>query len=1408
MCNDLQIQAHCRGYLLRKKHNGLKRKRVTHDAESSEKNGRLVIPSDAVAGEPAADQWHEVRDVEKGETWYYNAYTGQSQWERPPNFRAPHSIGAQSLPDLQERRSSNARLGPETLSPNSNGLAGIAGARTVAPSADASYSLPPLSPTSSACSSARSIEDGQQRRTAPDNSHHDGSSSSTPKNQGSNSGTGSKSTSMLPALRPDYASLFQPPWECDSIASERSGLPSDRWCDDDSVASPIVDTLDRRRSPDTDAGGGYGDEGNDDWQVNDTLFRADGTRNSKLRDTIRQALQVSKFDSISSLLASNVVLRKKPTRGTRGSGARDDDQPMSPARGRASGNQSTGKREIVLGKRDAPFLVAVLADSNTGGSPTRPKSTSKVKTKTSGAAVNKNPLANPPRIRDLADPGFLGDEDRPSTPTRTNPDGLVESESAMEQRQDGGNGGHSPSRKGKTMCFNCWSSSSGTYCELHTGPRMATRKVKAGASALMCANWELDQLRRKYRAEEIQEIFMKQNASLRYDRQRKTYVTVVECRHPIYRTVEQLAAAWNKTMRRKLHTHAWFRSFIEQLRAGQVPKADSSTPALMKLKNTLQNNRWCTKYSDSVREFQPKAPVTTKTYKSDHSMAPVLDSITIDPGHPQLRNWILKTDCTKPVVLYRPREYELPPRRCVPMPTPSFLDDVPLPVPNVFIDCGHIASWFERLAARVSKAALDKAALQIAACSPPVGVTRARRTKVIRPVTVMFATFDRKPTRGNLAVGGLSAELLIHMLVTTYVPAQFGNFVFDRRAISPSLSKDHDAVFACLALAQGPPAFVFRALEHALNVRRPPCVVLATRVFLGETEHDALYTSRRFPMNRVEQTGEELAMGFRTFWLVDARPVHEEGITSVQIAPSSDILSLNTTSLNPTSTTRADRHYPFCIPTTRENTPIEFIHLLWIGQSSRNQPQVFTALGAQQPGDFMKNSDPDGALGLCTSVVYRSWAYFQSDNPYDEFVTEDGVAYWYDKRSGETFWLRPMLPAEKYRGKDGDVDGVVADGVGERATLGVRAEESRYSTQSVRKFITKGIEAPEEVERRRRLVAASAKKHDIVVELSPRSNQNEQRGTTSQRKDLPRIQVPSLSFQSKQQQAASSASINAGVRFPGSKSDNNSVERACSPTMKQQQAQSAGDTSSPAVDGNTKFLIDSITQALSSALPSLGAATGAPGSIEMLQFGIGLGMGLGLRVQQQQQQPQQPLNALDQELPTIRSDEGNDDDSSDGLATSRSDVSSVDSSLTARSTMSTATSVDISPSPDELELAGETPSRPPPGYGEKTPGYNTHPPPGEGTTWVRKSVDSSVESQTSVDGFGGALHQRVASLPKDFVAAVSSTKTCKMQANYLPVVKNMVSRDQGSGAETRFSVARSIVSIASLCVDNRINRAV
>jgi hypothetical protein len=139
------------------------------------------------------------------------------------------------------------------------------------------------------------------------------------------------------------------------------------------------------------------------------------------------------------------------------------------------------------------------------------------------------------------------------------------------------------------ICFNCWSAGKGKYCAMHLTEARADR-MRSSESALMCKNWNLDVLQTRYRSEAIQEVgravlshwihsmdnasqvFMKSASSLRFDKQRKRFVTVEEFKHPIYRSVSVLLAKYNFTFRRKLHQSVWLRSLIETLRSGKIPR--------------------------------------------------------------------------------------------------------------------------------------------------------------------------------------------------------------------------------------------------------------------------------------------------------------------------------------------------------------------------------------------------------------------------------------------------------------------------------------------------------------------------------------------------------------------------------------------------------------------------------------------------------------------------------------------------------------------------------------------------------------------------------------------------------------------------------------------------------------------
>ena len=99
----------------------------------------------------------------------------------------------------------------------------------------------------------------------------------------------------------------------------------------------------------------------------------------------------------------------------------------------------------------------------------------------------------------------------------------------------------------------------------------------------------------------------------------------------------------------------------------------------------------------------------------------------------------------------------------------------------------------------------------------------------------------------------------------------------------------------------------------------------------------------------------------------------------------------------------------------------------------------------------MKETDQNRPMGHCISHVYRSWAFVQRQM-IEEFLTDDGLPYWYDRRSGETFWERPLAPEEQLPVKDG---GTVLSVEPSDAEARVEDTTKKYRQDDVRKVILK-----------------------------------------------------------------------------------------------------------------------------------------------------------------------------------------------------------------------------------------------------------------------------------------------------------------------------------------------------------------
>ena len=783
----------------------------------------------------------------------------------------------------------------------------------------------------------------------------------------------------------------------------------------------------------------------------DRMFLADGSVNVRLRDTITQSLRVSRFDSVSTLLASggpelNIDDKKRANLQEKKRGKKGKKKKGSPKSSRPIFMQEKGKKMVSVMK-----IGDLVEDGEGQGTPTNSKSSSPGKKFSpvknlalhdvphTGFDINKDDELHPLNKIDLDidDPNDKDYEDY-NAPKNMDPDEPMQSQ--LEAWKSTG--------KTRQVCFNCWSAGKGKRCILHREDLQGKEGGKK-ESALMCKNWDLGVLRRRYRAEEIQEVFMKSASSLRYDKDRKQFCTVVEQKHPIYRLTSHRLAKYNFTSRRKHHTKAWLHSFIELLRTGKVPGEQvNKNAAMLRLRNSLMNLRGVRKFSNKIYTRHPKAPITGTTLGERRGQLKLIVEKTKIFERPEnkreekLFRYIMVDGTPVPYSLYLPRVYELFAPKSIPMPEPSYKAEPEVAIPNIYIPEEHSTAWLERLVSRISRDTETQSKLMVQTMSPIPGIDKLKRTKYPPPLTIKFATFARKPTRNNMAVGGLSSELTVYELVTTYVPPQYGHFtVMDRASLAPDVSAEITAMFKSAAVNPLTQIYVERMLQHPLNSRRSPTITLSTAMEKANKWY--------FGYNRPQQTGEEASHGFRTA-VYCTSPIFESATDPDTFLPSHEVATLNLPAANRTVTTHADRNYPFCEPTNRDNTTLDFYHLLLLGVCSPSKEQVFTNLGVQEPGDFMRGCDSSRPLGHCVAVIYRSWAFLQKA-PIEEFTTDDGIPYWYDRRTGETFWERPLHKEEKVPVKEG---GSVLGGGGEMPSIGQGASEGykpRYDQRDMRK---------------------------------------------------------------------------------------------------------------------------------------------------------------------------------------------------------------------------------------------------------------------------------------------------------------------------------------------------------------------
>ena len=139
------------------------------------------------------------------------------------------------------------------------------------------------------------------------------------------------------------------------------------------------------------------------------------------------------------------------------------------------------------------------------------------------------------------------------------------------------------------------------------------------------------------------------------------------------------------------------------------------------------------------------------------------------------------------------------------------------------------------------------------------------------------------------------------------------------------------------------------------------------------------------------------------------------------------------------------------MPTTKSNSEFDHYELLTHSKCSSNAACCFTNLGRQEPGQFNMKNNMKGKLGHLIMNVYRSFGYFQL-NDIEEFKTPDGIPYWYNARTGETFWEQPLHDMNADEEEEGRL---IDDGEDDENEKGL------YSEARVRKHMLTNYEKDE-----------------------------------------------------------------------------------------------------------------------------------------------------------------------------------------------------------------------------------------------------------------------------------------------------------------------------------------------------------
>jgi len=503
----------------------------------------------------------------------------------------------------------------------------------------------------------------------------------------------------------------------------------------------------------------------------------------------------------------------------------------------------------------------------------------------------------------------------------------------------------------KPICFNCWSAKKGERCELNDEGHESDA---SGSNAKpFCDNWGIDSVRKSYRSEDIEADKSTSLSRLRFakDLRRRSAISEHQS-HPLFQSLSTHIFDVNSRARRKIHIRQWFESIVDCIKNGSIQGyyLVEAISMNLRMRNTLVNTKRVTLVTKEMTSQLPRPPTTG--FDSDEEGVLYWRKELDSQGKIIEKEIIMLLPLPVPKSLYMPRTFTTP---------------------------------------------------------PPIKIIMGASQDIINskfPINVVtHGYFGIKGFHHNQCVGGPSREIKLSQKIDTDFPPPYHGYNVMDKTIRVPKPRPESFVPPYIRNIPAPKLdYVERPLEHALDHRRIPTVMIKT----GISPDDRHYYGK----NRPEQTGDIEDRGFRTSDAA-ALPELNSDLDTRTFVPAESVVTPNVPQVSPMISTRTDLNYPFCETKAREPKIADLAHMLLKEQrkASSNKPQLITVMTKQQPGKFMRNCDPMLPLGRLRTVETRSFSFVHRRR-IAMFRTEDGVPYWYDRRNGKTYWVRPLYDEE------------------------------------------------------------------------------------------------------------------------------------------------------------------------------------------------------------------------------------------------------------------------------------------------------------------------------------------------------------------------------------------------------------